>query len=194
MCSALEVHLLAAPYVPACVNISLVTCLPSWSNSYIHHMVLTSFLSTWYEHWRNPWFLSASTKGIPFWSQPPWLEIRDEVWQVGNVENHRPVEGRWVLGPLCSAWGCFLVEVFGKFYESCGHRNKLRRNKRTSEIFRWWLFQYGSLEGRNSWTTLWWNGSWLKFWASWRVGFGACFVVMNHGLAVFDWGVSRISS
>ena len=64
MCSALEVHLLAAPYVPACANISLVTTLPSWSNSYIHHTVLTSFLSTWYEHWRNPWFLSASTIGL----------------------------------------------------------------------------------------------------------------------------------
>ena len=61
MCCALEVHLLAAPYVPACANIStLLASFSSWSNSYIHHTVLTSFLSTWYELWRNPWFLSAS--------------------------------------------------------------------------------------------------------------------------------------
>ena len=114
MCRALEVHLLAALYVPSCANIStLVASFSSWSNSYIHHMVLTSFLSTWYEHWRKKWFLSASTKGIPFWSQPPWLETSDEVWQVGNVENHRKVEvPRWVLGPLCSAWVFFFLWKF----------------------------------------------------------------------------------
>ena len=42
---------------------TLVTALSSWFNSYIHHTVLTSFLSTWYELWRNPWFLSTSTIG-----------------------------------------------------------------------------------------------------------------------------------
>ena len=103
--------------------------------------------------------------------------------QAPQQHDRQPVEGRWVLGPLCSAWVFFFVEVFGQFYESCGHRKKLRRNKRTSEIFRWWLFQYGSLERRNSWTTISWNGSscWLKvlrILACWR----CCFFVWTAAL------------
>ena len=75
----LEVHLLAAHYVPACSSISLVASLRSWSNSYIHHTVLTSFLSTWYlyyEHWRKKWFLSASTIG--FMKSPLGLDRSDK--------------------------------------------------------------------------------------------------------------------
>ena len=83
--------------------------------------------------------------------------------QAPQQHDRQPVEGWWwVLGPLCSAWGFFMVEVFGKFYESCGHRKKVTQ-KQTH------FFQYGSLEGRNSWTTIWWNGK--KFWAFWSVGF-----------------------
>lgn len=121
--------------------------------------------------------------GISFWSQPPWpsyLQI-GQPWlclitsRVGpgepsieltasrlasadpQVGRSTAVEGWWVLGPLCSAWGFLLVEVFWSILGSCGHRKKLRRNKRTSEIFRWWLFQYGCLKKQLNNTLMEWK-------------------------------------
>ena len=144
----LEVHLLAAPYVPACANISLVASLSSWSNSNIHHTVLTSFLSTFMSieetlgFFRLPQLVLKQNPLYFIWilKSPLGLDRSDKFKPPFQVLagwkrwNRRPVEGRWVLGPLCSAW-VFFWWKFLVNHESCGHRKKLRRNKRTSDIF-----------------------------------------------------------
>ena len=76
-------------------------------------------------------------------TSPLGLDRSDEFWQVGNVENHQQLlkaDGGSHQDPSVLLEFFSVLEVFGQFDESCGHRKKLRRNKRTSEIFRWWLF------------------------------------------------------
>ena len=147
MCRALEVHLLAAPYVPSCASISLVTTLPSWCNSYIHHTVLTSFLSTWYEQWRNPWFLSASTIGL-YMKLPTWeshFEANLHGLHISRLVNHG-----YVLEPPGLVKG-----TFPSNWQPPGWHPPIRRSEDRQplkadgshqdpsvlpEVFFWWKF------------------------------------------------------
>lgn len=83
-------------------------------------------------------------------------------------KQHQTHEGRWDL-------------LFAEFLWRLSRilwTHKQTQKKRTFSV----AFQYGSLEGRNNWTTIWWNGS--------RAGV----VALAHFFAVFDKRVSQISS
>ena len=105
----------------------------------------------------------------------PWLGVRCAGWNVGIVSE---TPDRWrPMGPIPSVLLSF-CGIFGKFTNLVDYKKSYAETK-TLQIFFLVAFQYGSLlwslEGSNSWTTIWWNGSWLKCWASWRVGFGTFF-------------------
>ena len=152
MCCALEVHLLAAPYVPSCANISLYSppCLLdpiaiSIIQSWLISINLVWALKKALGFFRLPQGDSETASGA--WSK--W-QIQTALRSSGRLETLKPQAGwRPMVGPgtplFCLSfffWWKFFLSILG----SCGHRKKLRRNKRTSEIFRWWLFQYGSLD------------------------------------------------
>ena len=63
---------------------------------------------------------------------PLGLDRSDEFWQVGNVENHQQLlkaDGGSHQDPSVLLEFFSVLEVFGQFDESCGHRKKVTQKQ-----------------------------------------------------------------